>query len=601
MKQFILKYTTVLLAISLLISCSPDLTENNPNLSNSSNFWRNLEDTQLGLNTTYATLYSTYVLNVREEAVRSDLGYFSNVRPEPKATNDLAWTFWFQTFESNNRFVEGKWNALYRGIFRANQVIDALDRIKETSDLEEWTYQMAQARFFRGLFHFYASTTFNNGEVVIQRSLPVEIDEYFPTVSSKADVEEFFREDLQFAFDNLPASRSSQVAKVTKGTAATVLGTSYLYSKNYGKAQEYFTSVINSGVYSLVRDPKLLFTTAGEFNDESIFEINFDGAVRPEIGLFDEESTTNRLAFTSFSQNLLFSPTAWLVYEYGKEPMDPLDARNYANGAVTGNPADFKGVPLRASAMVTLPKDIETEVYQRANALNAPFLGIGASNASRDTRVHAYYKKYLNFDIYVSESANPLNQQKSSKNVTLNRYSEVLLMQAECLILGGTGGNPQGALDLINKVRERWGLTLLGTSGEFSGKTYNGLTYSSEDVMKQIMYIDKPLELSVEGPGIRFVDLRRWGLLDVSKPEYRFRELANTEFYLNSFDYVNQNSPDLPIVTRQKAVVVSASEATATSSLHPNEFTIPAANYSDVRAYYPIPASEIARNPRIIK
>ena len=29
----------------------------------------------------------------------------------------------------------------------------------------EWTSQMAQARFFRGLFHYYLYTTFNNGSI----------------------------------------------------------------------------------------------------------------------------------------------------------------------------------------------------------------------------------------------------------------------------------------------------------------------------------------------------------------------------------------------------------------------------------------------------
>lgn len=599
MKKYIYKYTSVILVFILIASCSPDLTETNPNFTDSSNFWNDLSDTNQGLTTVYTTLLSQYVFNLREEMVRSDMGYFSNVRPTPFATNDLAYTFWFHNYSNNNQFIDRHWAACYRGIFRSNQVIEALNRIKDKSDQTEWTYQMAQARFFRGLFHFYLHTSFNKGSIIIEDRTPVTKEDFFKSPSSSAEVIAFFRTDLKYAFDNLPANKSEQKARVTKATAATVLGTSYLYEGEYPEAIPYFNDVISNSGYKLFglpstsEDPITMFYTANEFNSESIFEVNFDGTFRPELGNFDEESTTTRNSFLSFSQNLLFSAPSWVAYAYKTEPMDPLDSRNHVGGNLA-NP--LRSVPLRASAMVILPEDLDTPTYGAPAAIDVTTAGLtlSAANANAQPRVFAYYKKYLNVDILTGEAANPLGAQKSSKNFIVHRLSEVYLMQAECLI---KTGDINGALSLINKIRARWGLVLLGTTGEFAGsRTYNGQSYNETTLMNHLMNVEKPLETSAEGHATRFTDLRRWGKLPS-----RLIELANTTYYTNNFVYPKTVDPNKgAMVTKFKASVVDEANKVSTSLPIPNEFTIPAQNFVDgVSDYLPLPSNEVGRNPNL--
>ena len=78
------------------------------------------------------------------------------------------------------------------------------------------------------------------------------------STSSSDKVIEFFRKDLVYAYENLPYSWDSD-GKVTKGTAATILGTSHLYQEEYTEAMKYFDEVINDSKYGyeLVEDMDL--------------------------------------------------------------------------------------------------------------------------------------------------------------------------------------------------------------------------------------------------------------------------------------------------------------------------------------------------------
>ena len=81
------------------------------------------------------------------------------------------------------------------------------------------------------------------------------------------------------------------------------------------------------------------------------------------------------------------------------------------------------------------------------------------------------------------------------------RYADVLLMLAECY---NESGNQTKAVELINQVRERAGIALLN-----SGPSYLQAT-SKEEVFERIKR-ERAIEFAAEG--IRYNDLKRWGLL----------------------------------------------------------------------------------------
>jgi len=504
MRQLIFKYFIFIFTLGTIISCNPDgfLEQKNPNLIPSDNYFRNLSETGRGLNATYQALHKPGVLNKFGEMLRSDMGYPGYGRPNPNNTED----FYLHLYNGSTQEILSKWQDTYLGIFRANQVIEALVNIKETvTDEAEWTSQMAQARFLRGLYHFYLHTSFNEGSIIIRDAVPQTNEEFSKALSPASEVITFIREDLEYAYVNLYKKGEypdNDLAKVTSGAAATILGTSYLYELDYATAMPYFNDVINNHGYSLEYDMANLFTTAGEFNSESIFEINFSEAnARLDLVPWEGDSGTNWVNVRTSNTRSAVGP-AWISYAYKSEPMDPLDARNFYTDVNTG--VTQRGVPLRASAMIAIVEDNETEYYM-------------TGSVSEYNRFHAtawgfaWWKKYTNHDIVIAENQLPGGAPFSSKNITLNRLADVLLMQAECKI---KTGDVDGALDLINQVRKRWGLVLLGRPNGDATRTYDkdqtDPEYTADELMQHLMRVEKPLEMSIEGHNIRFLDFQRW-------------------------------------------------------------------------------------------
>lgn len=494
MKRNIIKNIFVAtLFLFTAVSCDDYLNEVNPNSVTTANFWKDLDDVQAGLNSTYASLRTEAILNIRYEALRSDLAWPSASRPSD-GDEQLKW--YSQDYNGGSDPVMLKWDALYTGVWRCNQVIEGLNGLENSGvDKERWTYQMAQARFLRGVFYFYLHSSFNEGKVIIKDSCPVDQDDFHKGVSKAEDVLAFFRADLQYAVKNLPNTITKGSESIpTKATAQTILGTSYLYEYEYPEAKEMFRSVIEEGPYTLETDMKKMFTEAGEFNSESIFEIPYTRDLHPELGPWVAGAMTSPLA--TFSK-MWFVPSSWISVAYIDDKPDPKQAVNNEK-----NPSGVtRKVSLRASAMIALITDDFTPYYVTGNAAEQKNT-FGGPNAGKS---FGRYKKYQNHDILAVEIPS-----LSGRNVTVNRLSDVYLMYAECLL---EEDNIQGALDYINEVRARWALVLLG-SGNDGTRTYDDIVYTKQSLMDHLMYEERPLELSVEGHQIRWQDLRRWGLLE---------------------------------------------------------------------------------------
>ncbi|UMB54074.1 RagB/SusD family nutrient uptake outer membrane protein [Lutibacter sp. A64] len=590
MKNINFKYLLLIISVSLLTSCDTNdfLEEINPNEIAKDNYWRNLDETGAGLNATYKVLNNLSILNINLEALRADMGYPGYGRPVPNKTEE----FYNQTYNVSSTSLSDKWQALYQGIFRANQVIGALEDLEGTVETEEWTSQMGQARFLRGLFHYYLYTSFNNGNIIIREAVPLTNDDFSKPLSPAEDVLKFIREDLEFAYKNLYKNGeypSGDKSRVTSGAAATILGDSYLNELNYVKAMEYFDDVINNHGYALEYDMDKLFTTAGEFNKESILEINYTSDnIDTSLSPWDGSSGTNWLnQLTSNSvKGAVFAPS-WAVIAYKNEPMDPLDSRNYFVHATTG--LTQRNVPLRASAMIAIVEDYQTLYY------GAPVTDVKGGKFHATAWGFGYWKHFTNHDIVESESELPLGTSWSSKNVTLLRLSTVMLMQAECKI---KTGDVDEAIKLINEIRKRWGLVLLGESNGNLSYTYDEESYSAEELMQRLMKIEKPLETSIEGHMTRFLDFKRWEKSDNYGFKQRLTELSNEVYYAENYKYIDETG-----ATKWKynfPSLVRTAPSTGEFKVVDYEFDIPALNYIESQhSTYPIPQTEINSNPNI--
>jgi hypothetical protein len=144
--------------------------------------------------------------------------------------------------DANNPYLDGKWRNYYDGISRVNGAIKAFTALKEISPAEK-TIRLAEARFLRAWFHYDLWRIFRNAPFIDETLTDVRI-------GNTTNILPKIQADLQAAVAGLPVTQA-EVGRVTKGTAQSVLGMTYMWEKKYSEAKAQFDAVVASGRYAL--------------------------------------------------------------------------------------------------------------------------------------------------------------------------------------------------------------------------------------------------------------------------------------------------------------------------------------------------------------
>ncbi|WP_426058165.1 RagB/SusD family nutrient uptake outer membrane protein [Hymenobacter sp. B1770] len=457
------KIATLLLAGSLFLTttgCDKNLLDQpNPNAPTTDQFWKTQDDAIKGVFACYSGLqqFAVYYRSWHFMAHRSDESYSQSPFVE------LANFTRFITPDNNFFISSFAWNDYYRTIYRTNQVLTHVPGIQMDATLR--SRLVAEAQFIRALSYFDLVYFFGNVPLIT-----VE-----PTVATRAPQatvaqgEAQIIADLQAAIPNLPLTYdAANKGRVTKGAAQALLAKVYMHQRKYSEASALFTEIMASNQYSLVPNYLDNFTATNENNAESLFEIQFTGAVL-EVGQGQDNASSSE----SHDRPNFFGPPGptfadvqprrWLLDEYNKEftVTNPtqVDPRRDISIIHAGNPGVFYGRTF-------------------------------AQHGWNPNQI--YWRKYLNDRTRTDENFT------SGINHRLIRYADVLLMQAEAL----TELNQMAAaVPLVNRVRTRPSVDLAPLTGTF---TQNGL--------RQLIRMERAKELS--GEGTRWFDILRWGLMD---------------------------------------------------------------------------------------
>src|SRR5690606_34895629 len=116
------------------------------------------------------------------------------------------------------------------------------------------------------------------GDVIIVTE-PINSPEeaYTFSRSPASDVYDLIEGDLNFAISSLPdpgSISSSEIGRISKGAALSLLGKVYLTKKQYGDAVSTLNQVLNMG-YSLMPNYADVFDPENKNNAESILEIQY--------------------------------------------------------------------------------------------------------------------------------------------------------------------------------------------------------------------------------------------------------------------------------------------------------------------------------------
>jgi starch-binding outer membrane protein, SusD/RagB family len=187
----------------------------------------------------------------------------------------------YKTTQENSE-VEDLYIVLYRAIDLANNIISEVPKLKLTAEKEN--DMLGQAYCIRGLMYFELAR-FWGGMPQIYGSLGVVIRTKpsngldSESYGSRALLEETYEQarfDLEKATELLPETRGTDLldrSRVVKTTSKALLSRLYLYLREYVKAEEYATEVIQDQRYELVKPFALIFSTKN--TKESVFEIQY--------------------------------------------------------------------------------------------------------------------------------------------------------------------------------------------------------------------------------------------------------------------------------------------------------------------------------------
>ncbi len=464
MKKSIRKYISPflgLLFILVAISCGEDfVTKEFTNGVVDENFFKNESDALQALTAVYDIvssrgLYREAVV-VLGDCPSDDIleltGDNGDFGPQFRAASDFRW-------EPNNRFSQARWFDGYRGVFRANNLLERLPDIDMNQDVKNRIE--GETKFLRALFYFNLVVTF--GDVPFSTEVLTR-EEY--NELARVDRNIIYgqmEQDLIDAAGFLPEEASDPVGRATRGAANGLLSRVYLYQSKWSEAASAAKNVIDQNNYSLVpgEDFNKLFSGQLENSSESLFEMqSVSGAPGFWSGSTENFYSIHWSPVIGWANWFSPSPSSYQQFE-----AEPTDVRRKGSILLVGaTPVDM----------------IDTD----GDGVQEPF---PSGNMNSSYFHNANCRKWL-------PEGKPMGSGNSfDVNFTILRYAEVLLNYAEAQ---NELGNSAEALNAVNEIRERAQVA--------------DLTATDQGTLRQLIRDERRKELLFEGQ--RFFDLQRWGI-----------------------------------------------------------------------------------------
>lgn len=481
----------------LFFCCNPDKLElTNPNQLSPDTYFTTPAQVQSAVNAVYGSLQTTSLYNRHQWYSNDNMSHENTCNPQQEADKRQYLNF---TFDATHGAVEGYWNSCYRGINKANFVINNEQVIKDniaTSFLPDniRNKYIGEAKFLRALYYFYLVTRY--GDVPLYLGIdPAEKDGLART--PKAQVWAQIEADCEDAAARCLARDVEDAGRATSGAAWALLGKARLYQQNYQGALDAFNHITG---YSLEPVYFNNFMEETENGPESLFEVQFNIAAgyssqwnsdRTDEGL--NESTFRGQEYGCLNWfNVFVSEDLWNEFETAADNGVKVDPRRGYCAYQTGDLYDNDSKTITVDSVIVYGPDgvTVTDHYKRRG-----------------------WRKYQNYYKAATEGAVAGNQ--SGINMKVIRYADVILMKAECEA-NRPGGSLTDAVALMNQVRQRADvdLPLYGTAAMDAKYPVTNLA----EFMKALEH-ERKVELC--GEQVRFTDLVRWGRLEAFMNEVK--------------------------------------------------------------------------------
>ncbi|SHI56418.1 Starch-binding associating with outer membrane [Tangfeifania diversioriginum] len=518
-------------------SCSEDFLEKEPPGAAAGSVMESPEGVEALLIGAYSNLNGT-------DANRSDFGgamatdwtYGSGASDDCyKGTssgdqNDFNYVERYSALPSN-LYMEVRWRDCFDGVSRSNQVMDFLWATQEGEnpiEANRATVIEAEAKFLRAWYHFKATRVFWKIPYIKTQS---ELGEILPEeVPNDTEGWDEIEADLQFAIDNLPeTSPLGEPGRSTKYAAMAVKAHAHLYQNELDLAKPLLDAIINSGKYDLVDNYYDNYDQSTENNEESIFEIQASSSGSSQTALLMAGPCMPQAGpagigwgFYQPSQNL------YDAFQVTEDGLPVLDVEDRVHLAID------MGIPSSDEFQPT-DKPLDPRLDWTVARRGVDFLGWGIMEGQSWIREQPnggpfMTKKFMH--AFKNQSLNVNGSGfRNGQNFRAYRYGHVLLWRAEIAI---EDNDLNYARELVNMIRER----AKGSDvvmGKVSNTKFDGSpivvdwdqpaanyliepypvgaeAFSSQENARKAVRLEQRLEFATEG--MRFFDLRRWGIDD---------------------------------------------------------------------------------------
>lgn len=423
---------------------------------------------------------------------------------------------------------DDKWQALYDGIQRANDVLRLLPKLPAGTLSEDEAKQIkAEAIFLRGVYHFEAAKIWEHIPYV-DETISFANRNY--KVSNEPPAWPKIEADFAFAADNLTATKS-QPGRANKWAAKAFLAKSYMFQHKYTEAKPLLAETITGGVtpsgakYALVNFSDN-FNPSRKNGPEAVFSV--------QMSVQSGTNGSNGNAGDVLTMPIggpssccgFYQPSFSLVNSFQTDPATGLPLIDtFNNVAVKNDQGILSSEPFTPSEQ-TLDPRLDYTVGRRG----IPYLDWGLMPGTAWIRAQSDAGPYIGIKnvYYRADKATTSSSYNgwataTSNNYNMIRFADVLLWAAEVEVEVGSLAEAE---KYVNMVRARaadkagWQKKYVDNADPSKGFTnvpaanYKVGLYAGQFVAKgqafarEAVRFERKLELAMEGH--RFFDLRRY-------------------------------------------------------------------------------------------
>lgn len=513
--------TTIILLAALLSLGSCDFLDKEPTSATSDTYLKTETEATSFLTGIYAILtqQSYYGGNYFHLVGGDDLEHYGGSGRAPLNGGLIC-----NNATSSDSYVASFWYTLYAGVNRANILLSQINDINDMkpANLKRYT---AEARFLRAFYYFNLVECW--GDVPFYTDPVLDVKNLQRAVTPRAEIYDFICKEMEESAEDLPTTSSLnyEPGRVSKSAAWGILARVYMFragefhrmkvAENKEETKKYFTEAGKFAKMVMTQGHDLapnywdyfIDQCADRYNstaNESIWEAEFAGNGKGTMTTEGRVGNTIGIVAPDLSANSSYVGKKDPGYGYGQFWSTPklyeLYTSNNDINRMNWSIAPFKytqsvkggavdGREFEVGKLAEVKGQYWNESFQYGETEQ------GATIGDREKKTASKYYDRCCAKWRREYEADKKNRNLTAINFPILRYSDVLLMIAECE--NETHSQPTTeAYNCINEVRERADISALPQN------------MNTED-FRQAVKDERAMELCFEMT--RRFDLIRWG------------------------------------------------------------------------------------------